>query len=279
MFSIFSATAVWIRISRVGVQISAQDPQIARTRIPVFIPISLVNDIFMQPSITNVICIVYDEVKSNMKGVLLYVVHPTDAHLLRDDFRIVKHSTYSKGNNNNNNENQQNISDTNSNDNNRIFSPTSQHSNDLQRNGKTPRQQSPKRILYVRDNREITPPTLPQLNYTPYKGSYHSSRDGSAHRRHKSPRKPKSGQSSSKTGSDNGSKHRHKYRSRSPQKQTKTQASVDNNSEDLTQEKTNQQQQQEQLLIQQQQQQQQQQIAAWQATQQMPTIPGVYNRY
>jgi hypothetical protein len=229
----------------------------------------------MQPTITNVICIVYDEVKSNMKGVLLYVVHPADAHLLRDDFRIVKQSSYSKGVEN------QLIVDTNSIENNRLFSPTSQHSNDIYRNGKTPRQQSPKRILYVRDNdaganREITPPSLPQLGYTPLRGSYHSSRDDSAHRRHRSPKKSKTGHTSNKTGSDSGSKHRQKYRSRSPQKQAKSQLPVNNNSQELAQEQTNEQQkqqQQEQSLI------QQQQIAAWQAAQQMPIIPmGIYNR-
>jgi hypothetical protein len=218
----------------------------------------------MQPTINNVICIVYDEVKSNMKGVLLYVVHPTDAHLLRDDFRIVKQSSYSKGIEN------QIIVDTNSVENNRLFSPTSQQSNGIYRNGKTTRQQSPKRILYVRDNetggnKEIIPTSLPQLSYTPFKGSYHSSRDDSGHRRHKSPRKIK-------TGSDNGSKNRRKYRSRSPQKQVKPQLPMNNNSQELTKEQINQQQ--EQLLIQ-----QQQQMAGWQAAQQMPIIPmGIYNR-
>lgn len=265
------ATAVWIRISRVGVQISAQDPQIARTRIPVFIPIGLVHDIFMQPHINNVICIVYDEVKSNMKGVLLYVVHPTDAQVLRDDFRLVKQSSLAKSNEN------QIVADIHpASENTRLFSPTSQQLNDIYRNGKPNRQHSPKRILYVRDNetnanREVTSssgqPSLPQLNYTPFKGSNHSSRDNSAHRRHKSPRKPKPGHSSSKPGSDNGSKHRRKYRSRSPQKQAKIQLPEKNNSQELAQEQIDPDQQ------------QQQQIAAWQAAQQMPIIPmGIYNR-
>lgn len=48
----------------------------------------------MQPSINNVVCIVYDEVKSNMKGVLLYVVHPTDTHSLREDFRVAKQRSF-----------------------------------------------------------------------------------------------------------------------------------------------------------------------------------------
>lgn len=248
----------------------------------------------MQPTIANVICIVYDELKSNMKGVLLYVVHPTDAHLLREDFRLFKQLSYTKGIEN------PLLIDTNSSENNRLFSPTSQHSNEVyQRNGKTPRQQSPKRVLYVRDNntnpnKEITPTSLPQISYTPLKGSYHSNRDDSAHRRHKSPRKPKSGQSSNKTSNDNGTKHKRKYRSRSPQKQVKPQLPVKNNSDEKINEHTNQdqeqeqqKQQQEQLLLQQQQQQQQQlflqqqqqQISAWQAAQQMPIIPmGIYNR-
>jgi hypothetical protein len=242
----------------------------------------------MQPHINNVICIVYDEVKSNMKGVLLYVVHPTDAHLLRDDFRLVKQSSLAKGTEN------QIFVDINATENNRLFSPTSHQSSENYRNGKTNRHQSPRRILYVRDNepsanREIisssAQPSLPQLNYTPLKGSYHSSRDNSAHRRHKSPRKAKPGHSSSKPGSDSGSKHRRKYRSRSPQKQVKSQLPATNNSQELTQEQIKQaeeeeeqHQQQEKLLIQQQQQ-HQQQLAVWQAAQQMPIIPmGIYNR-
>lgn len=278
---VFLATAVWIRISRVGVQISAQDPQIARTRIPVFIPIGVVHDIFMQPNINNVICIVYDEVKSTMKGVLLYVVHPADAHLLRDDFRLAKQTSLMKGSEN------AVLVETNSVENDRLFSPGLQQSNDNHRNGKSNRQHSPKRILYVHDhdnnaNREVPSsggqPIVPQLGYTPLKGSYHSSRDNSAHRRHKSPRKGKTGHSSSKPGSDNGSKHRRKYRSRSPQKPNKAQIPVKDDSEELPQEQIDpnpeQQQQQEQALAE-----QQQQIAAWQAAQQMPLIPmGIYNR-
>jgi hypothetical protein len=249
----------------------------------VFIPISLVNDIFMQPNINNVICIVYDEVKSNMKGVLLYVVHPTDAHLLREDFRLIKQSPYTKGTDN------QEIVNGDAKENKRLFSPTSQKSNDTYRNGKTNRQQSPRRILYIRDNdtgtnRELTsssgPPALPQLSYAPFKGSYHSNREDSGHRRHKSPGKNKTGHSSSKPSSDNGSKRRRKYRSRSPQKQVKPQLPVHSNSQELTSEPINQQQQQE-LLAQHQQQQllMQQQMAAWQAAQQAPMIPmGIYNR-
>jgi hypothetical protein len=231
----------------------------------------------MQPNINNVICIVYDEVKSNMKGVLLYVVHPTDAHLLRDDFRIVKQSSYAKGSEN------QAASDAQSVENNRLLSPTSQQSNEIYRNGKTNRQQSPRRVLYVRDNEAGTnresapasaPPPLPQLNYTPFKGSYHSNRDDSAHRRNKSPRKAKPGHSSSKPGSDNGSKHRRKNRSRSPQKQVKPQLPVSHHSPDLTKEKNNHEDQEQQISIQ-----QLQQSPAWQPVQQMPMIPmGIYNR-
>lgn len=311
-----SATAVWIRISRVGIQIKAQDPQIARTRIPVFIPIAHVHDIFMQPNINNVICIVYEEVKSNMKGVLLYVVHPSDAQLIRDDFRHVKQSSFAKGMEN------QLMVDPKSPDNKQLVSPTSQKSNDPFRSGKANRQQSPRRILYVRDSdinatREKTPssaPPLPQLSYTPFNNSYHSSRDESANfRRNKSPRKNKTGQSSSKTASDSGSKHRRKHRSRSPQKTTKPQTPGDTVSQPLSaeppeaqqqrppqqpppqqspQQASPQQQQQQQQQLQEQQlqqqqlqqqqqfqqqqllmQQQQQQIAAWQAAQQTPVVP------
>ncbi|CAF0988276.1 unnamed protein product [Rotaria sordida] len=271
-------TAVWIRINNVGIQISAQDPQIARTRIPVFIPIGLAHDIFMQPNINNVVCIVYEEVKSNMKGVLLYVVHPTDAHLLRDDFRLAKQSSYSKSIEN------QIIVDKYITDNNRLFSPTSQKQfNEIYLNVKTNRQQSPRRILYVRDNDiglngESTPSSipisLPQLSYAPFKGSFHSSRENSRNRRHKSPKKNKTGHSSNKTASDNGSKDRRKYRSRSPKRQIESQLPDASGSVGLQQEHPNQEQEQQLLL------QQEQQIAAWQAAQQMPMVPmGVYNRY
>ncbi|CAF1435740.1 unnamed protein product [Rotaria sordida] len=270
-------TAVWIRINNVGIQISAQDPQIARTRIPVFIPIGLAHDIFMQPNINNVVCIVYEEVKSNMKGVLLYVVHPTDAHLLRDDFRLAKQSSYSKSIEN------QIIVDKYITDNNRLFSPTSQKQfNEIYLNVKTNRQQSPRRILYVRDNDiglngESTPSSipisLPQLSYAPFKGSFHSSRENSRNRRHKSPKKNKTGHSSNKTASDNGSKDRRKYRSRSPKRQIESQLPDASGSVGLQQEHPNQEQEQQLLL------QQEQQIAAWQAAQQMPMVPmGVYNR-
>lgn len=235
----------------------------------------------MQPNINNVICIVYDEVKSNMKGVLLYVVHPADAHLLRDDFRLAKQSSLIKGNEN------AVVVDTDLVENTRLFSPASQQSHDNHRTGKSNRQHSPKRILYVHDhdnntNREVPSsigqPILPQLNYTPLKGSYHSSRDNSAHRRHKSPRKGKNGHSSIKPNGDHGSKHRRKYRSRSPQKTNKTPIPIKDDSEELPQEQIDpnpgQQQQQEPISAE-----QQQQIAAWQAAQQMPLIPmGIYNR-
>ncbi|CAF2758587.1 unnamed protein product [Rotaria sp. Silwood2] len=278
-------TSVWIRINSVGIQISAQDPQIARTRIPVFIPIGLAHDIFMQPNISNVICIVYDEVKSTMKGVLLYVVHPTDAHLLRDDFRIAKQLSYSKGIEN------QIIIDKHIPENNRLFSPTSQKQiNEIYLNAKINRQQSPRRILYVRDNdiglnRDYTPTaipiSLPQLSYAPFKGSYHSSRENSRNRRNKSPKKNKTGFSSNKPSNDSGSKNRRIYRSRSPQTQVESQLPDTSDSPELKQEQSNQEQEQEQEQQQpQQQQQQQQQMTAWQTAQQMPMIPmGVYQRY
>ena len=50
----------------------------------------------MLPSINNIICIIYDEVKSNMKGVLLYVVQPADAQSIRNDFCIVKEANFAQ---------------------------------------------------------------------------------------------------------------------------------------------------------------------------------------
>jgi hypothetical protein len=171
--------------------------------------------------------------------------------------------------------------DTKTPDKNQLLSPTSQKSNDIYRSSKT-RQQSPRRILYVRNNetnREATPlsvPAVTQQSYTPFNNSYHSGREDSGHRRHKSPRKTKTGHSSSKTASDNGSKHRRKYRSRSrsPAKPAKPEVSVDESSPNTTLEILTQQQLQQQLLLQ-----QQQHIAAWQAAQQTPIVPmGIYNR-
>ncbi|CAF5000590.1 unnamed protein product, partial [Rotaria socialis] len=123
-----------------------------------------------------------------------------------------------------------------------------------------------------------------QLSYTPFKGSYHSSRENSAHRRYKSPKKTKVGHTATKTPTDDGSKHRRKFRSRSPQKQIESDSPITSKSNALTQEQPNQQQQQPPLPQPQPQPQPlplpQQQIAAWQAVQQMPIIPmGIYNRY
>ncbi|CAF0997633.1 unnamed protein product [Adineta ricciae] len=277
------STAVWVRINRVGIQISAQDPQIARTRIPVFIPIGLVHDIYMLPSINNVICIVYDELQSNMKGVLLYVVHPSDAQLLRDDFRIVK-----QANNSQQAPLQQQQQPYSSPfdslyplENRQPYTPMPSKSPLLYepyRNNTNIRQPSPRRILYNRENeanrKPNMTPTLLSITHSPYKGSYHSDREEHSHRRHRSPKKQKSGQSPSKRSNDSGVKQR-KYRSRSPEKPVKSKTPVANNSIDLTPEQL-QQQQQQQLLL------QQQQLAAWQASQQqqMPLIPiGIYNRY
>jgi hypothetical protein len=264
IYIFISATAVWIRVSRVGIQVSAQDAQIARTRIPVFIPIALTHDIFMLPSINNVICIVYDEVQSNMKGILLYVVHPSDAQLIRDDFRIVKQAHNS----------QQQVSFDNryASTNEAYPVETIQAYTPLSLS-KSPnqiiRQPSPRRIVYVRENeinpkRDITP-TIPQLAYTPTKSSYHSDQ-----RYQKSPRRNPTGPSPTKRSSDNAIKQQRKHRSRSPEKQVKTKLPASRSSPELAQ----QQKQQEQLL------EQQQQMTAWQATQQMPLIPmGIYNRY
>ncbi|CAF1427071.1 unnamed protein product [Adineta steineri] len=286
------STTVWIRINRVGIQISAQDPQIARTRIPVFIPIGLVHDIYMLPSINNVICIVYDELQSNMKGVLLYVVHPSDAQLLRDDFRIVKQASSTQ-------QTPQQPPYTSPFDKLHptenaapVYTPIPSKSPLLYEPYRTnntahPRHPSPRRILYTRENetarKPTITPTLLSITHAPYKGSYHSDREDHTHRRHKSPRKHKTVHSPTKRASDTGIKAR-KYRSRSPEKQAKPKLPVTSTSLELTPEQL-QQQQQQQLQLQQQQQQQlliqqQQQMAAWQANQQMPMIPmGIYNRY
>ncbi|CAF1934420.1 unnamed protein product [Rotaria magnacalcarata] len=278
------ATAVWLRINRVGIQVGAQDAQIARTRVPVFIPIGLVHDIYMLPNINNVVCIVYDELQSNMKGVLLYVLHPSDAQLLRDDFRIVKQA----------NNNQQlppapysSPFDNRFSKTGEIFSPitsnTSPLSNELYRNTVTIRQASPKRVVYVRDNDALSnhniTATTAETGYAPSKSSNHNGKEDSSHRRTKSPKRNPVGNSSSKRSSNSGIKRR-KHRSRSPERQGKTKLPVTNSSHELSQEQIRQQQ---EILLQQQQQQwalQQQQMAAWQASQQASMIPiGIYNRY
>lgn len=291
------ATAVWIRVNRVGIQISAQDPQIARTRIPVFIPIGLVHDIFMLPNINNVICVVYDEIQSNMKGVLLYVVHPSDAQFLREDFRTYKQA--------NNNQQAPQVpysspfdnrlpptTDAYQSVNNRIYTPVSSSksplSNEVYRSTAAIRQHSPRRAANVRENEvnfnQNTIPTLPQLSYTPSKGSYHNGKEHSESRRQKSPRRGQKSHSPSKRPTDNGIKRARKHRSRSPEKQGKTKVAISSSNHELAREKSQQEQQQEQLLLQQQQQWllQQQQMAAWQAAQaqqQTPLIPiGIYNR-
>ncbi|CAF3148550.1 unnamed protein product [Rotaria socialis] len=286
------STAVWLRINRVGIQINAQDAQIARTRVPVFIPIGLVHDIYMLPNINNVVCIVYDELQSNMKGVLLYVVHPSDAQLLRDDFRIVKQA--------NNNQQLPPAPYSSPFDNrfsktgeifppgtNRNFPPITSNksplSNELYRNTVTIRHASPKRVVYVRDNdalsnRNITPTTT-ETGYAPSKSSNNNGKEDSSHRRNKSPKRNPVGNSSGKRSSDSGTKRR-KHRSRSPERQGKTKLPVTNSSHELSQEQIRQQQ---EILLQQQQQQwalQQQQMAAWQASQQASMVPiGIYNRY
>lgn len=260
------ATAVWIRISRIGIQISAQDPQIARTRIPVFIPLTLVHDIFMQPNINNVICVVYDEVKSNMKGVLLYVVHPGDAHLIRDDFRLIKQPFQSSSSP------QQSKSNENSIETNRLISPTSHKTIDTHRNGKGSRQQSPRRIVYVRDiekktSRDVTPTattsTLPQLSYAPLKGSYHSNQGDGGHRRQRSPRKSNMEHSSGKAASEDG---RRKFRSQSPQTASRSQVTIDQPNANVTPASPTSDEKQEQMI-------------AMQTNQVLPVIPmGIYNR-
>jgi hypothetical protein len=248
----------------VGIQISAQDPHIARARIPVFIPLALVHDIFMQQSINNVVCIVYDEVKSNLKGVLLYVLHPSDAQLLREGFRQVKQSYCSKG------IAQTTTVDDTTLDNHRLASPTSQKTAEVYRSVKNNRQQSPRRILYVREgemgmHRELTPSSaisaLPQLNYTPLKNSYHSHRDDSVHRRQHSPKK------GSRPSSDHAAHHR-SPNDRSELIMTKlTPETVeDSPSQDILKSNT--------AVAP-----ENQSNIAWQTMQAMPVIPmGIYNR-
>jgi len=257
-------TAVWIRVSRIGVQISAQDPQIARARVPVFIPIGLIHDIFMQPTINNIICIVYDEAKSNLKGVLLYVVHPADAQLLRDDFRVVKQKSLLKPKDN------PIVVDVNTTD------------------TKFNRHTSPKRIFYVQDNEKFInrdmpmgQNVLPQLNYMPMKNSYHSSRDNSTHRRNKSPRKNKTRHSSTKTTDDNGSRHRRKHRSRSPKKSRQSPILTTDNKKqpELDQEQIDPKSQQTEDEQKPTDQAPRQQTPVWQVTQPAPMVPmGIYSR-
>ena len=267
------ATAVWIRLNRAGIQVSAQDAQIARTRIPVFIPIGLTHDIFMLPTVNNVICIVYDEIQSNMKGVLLYVVHPSDAQAIREEFRIAKQT---------NNGQQSSPVDSRYNNPNEVFrsentpvySPLSSRSPLFNR--QTIRQPSPRRLVYIRDydnhgKRDITP-TLPQIGYNSNKsGDY---------RRH---RRNRSGQSPSKRSTDSVEKKERKNASRSPDKRTRAKLEVSRSSPDLSREQIQEEQQrkQQELLVQQQLylQQQQQRMANWQPGQQAPLIPvGIYNR-
>jgi hypothetical protein len=212
----------------------------------------------MLPSINNVICIVYDEVQSSMKGVLLYVIQPNDAQLIRDDFRIVKQA-------NNLQQQQQpaysNVNEVYPTENNRIYTPILSRRSPLTnvdyRNTQTIRQPSPRRILPSETNvNTAIPPALPS------KGSYHNER-----RRHRSPRRHRTAHSPTKRSSDSGIKQR-KNKSGSPDRQLKTKLPSSRSSPDLTE-----QQRQQQVLM-------QQQMATWPATQQMPLIPmGMYNRY
>ena len=253
-------------MSRRGIQINAQDPHIARTRVPVFIPLSLVHDIFMQQNINNVICIVYDELKSNMKGVLLYVVHPTDAHVLREDFRQIKQSVSSRD------IEKQGANAVKSPVDKRVISPTVPQGVESQRARKVNRHHSPRRVLYVRDadmgpNKELTAtsalPVLIPINETQFKGSYHSSRDGSGHRRHRSPKKVRGEHSAGQPASDDGSKQR-----RSPKKM-KAQAPAVSRTPEVNDEQEN------QPLAE-----PSQPTTAWHAVPSMPTVPmGIYNRY
>ncbi|CAF3915226.1 unnamed protein product [Rotaria sordida] len=287
------ATAVWIRINRVGIQVNAQDPSVARSRVPVFIPIGLVHDIFMLPNINNIICIVYDELQTSMKGVLLYVVHPSDAQLLRDDFRIVKQAS-----------NSQQIpaapysspfesrftqaADMYPSGNNRMYTPTSPSKspmlNDFYRNTVTVRQPSPRRTVHVRENEininQTATPTIPEHSFTPVRSSFHSGRED-WQQQHKSPRRSQKSYSPSKRSNEGTLRRHRKHRSRSPGTPARRRLPISNSSHDLSSETL---QQQQQWLMQQQQQQwflqQQQQTTNWQAAQQAPPVPiGIYNRY
>ena len=196
--SIFhSDTPVWIRVSRLGIQVSAQDPQIARTRKPVFIPIGLIHDIFMQPNINNVLCVVYDEVQSNMKGVLLYVVHPSDAQLIREDFRLAKQAS------NNPTNVQSNYSSP--------FDNRFSNAIDLTRSDL---RMSPRRPTLGNETVLLTTPT---------KSSYQSSREDRPHRRGRSPKKSRAARSPARPPSDNDEKLAAKNRSRSLDKPTRAQ--------------------------------------------------------
>ena len=284
------AIPIWIRIDRVGIQISAQDPQIARTRAPVFIPIELVHDIFMLPSINHVICIVYDELRSNMKGVLLYVVHPSNVQLLRHDFRTVKQASiaqqFQPRNSSSPFDNRYITSiDGHPSRNNRTHTPIpankSPISNDFYRNATTIRQQLPRYVVFSREDETNLDPTfipkLPQLSYMPHKSAHYKEREEYNY----SPKRSRRVHSPSKRSSETRTKRRGKHQSTSPEKQDKLKLVCSNSSQELSRERTNQQKQkqihaqEQQWLIQ-----QQQQIAAWEATQQMPFIPmGLYNRY
>ncbi|CAF1012921.1 unnamed protein product [Didymodactylos carnosus] len=298
-------TAVWIRVSRMGIRINAQNPQVASTRVPVFIPISLVHDIFIQPNIPNVICIVYDEIQSKMKGVLLYVVQSADAVLLREDIRAIKQQVSVHTPAPYVNPFDSRFANTNVIGRSQIPPPYSTylppHSQDqplrlepnmLQRisppvaevyRGNVTEPPTPmRRVVYLKNGSARVSPTgpysdLPQLGCAPSKGSYNG------HERRRSPRK----KHHTKPSTDSGSRHRRKVpleRSRSLEKNQQIKAdsnhllknghqSTDTDSKNLSPQQL------QQILYQQ----QQQQIAAMMAMQkanQVPIVPlGIYNRY
>jgi len=160
----------------------------------------------MLPSVNNVICIVYDEIKSNMKGVLLYVVHPSDAQLIRDDFRVVKQA--------NNAQSHMSYASSAA-DNSQIYSPI----RSPLLNNTNIRQPSPRRAVYVRENESNS--MYPQITYTPV----------IERRRHRSPKKHRS---PSKRSTDSViSKENRRHKSRSPEKQLKTKLPVSRSSPEL----------------------------------------------
>lgn len=256
------ATAVWIRVNRFGIQISAQDPQIARIRIPVFIPLSLIHDIFLHPTITNIICIVYDEVKSNMKGVLLYVVHPTDALLFREDFRLLKQSFYSKGVSNGT------LSDAVKSENNPLIYGNHQKSiGESHRNGRTSKTTSPRRVLYIRDSETGTNREISNFQQALSSTKNRAIREGSSRRRERSPKKSRTEQSTSKPNSDDERKIRRKSSSVSSNMEKHRRTPTPETTEKITQITTTQIDQQNE------------QNSVWQNVQVIPIIPmGIYNR-
>lgn len=123
-----------------------------------------------------------------MKGVLLYVVNPTDAILIREDFRQAKQGT------------------------NVVVNTQPTYNPPIESRVITPRRSSPRRAVYLSDGG--IPPTT-TVSYTPSKSSHTSSRDERAARRRRSPRKNRTGRSPARPSSDDEHKLLRKNRSQS----------------------------------------------------------------